>query len=146
MELFGEIEEEQTTALDVFIEGVSKQHEAALCIAQSTRSMLALSYTLRREGFILCSDWRAAMQELDNGSRVALVAESISREVYDLFSQYNGRSGMVQIFDKESFTFISKQLPVDVSSFVLICTDSAIIDAYAPILLHAGLIFRGESV
>jgi hypothetical protein len=108
--------------------------------------MPALSYALRSEGFTLCSDWRAALQELDDRSRVALVVESISREVYDLFSQYSGRSGMVQIFDKEGFTFVSKHLPVDVSSFVLICTDSAVRDAHGPILLHAGPIFRGEIV
>lgn len=133
-------------SLSEFIDAIGEQKEAALCIAHSARSITFATHTLRSRGYTLCWNWREALRTLDRGCHVVLVATSISKELYELFSQYNSRSGMVQIFDKDDFTFLTKHLPIAESRFVVVTTDSAIIDASGPILSHAGLIFRGELV
>jgi hypothetical protein len=133
-------------SLSVFIDAIGEQKEAALCIADNARSISFATHTLRSSGYTLRWHWREALRTLECGCSVALVATLISKEIYELFSQYNSRAGMVQIFDKDDFSFLTRHLQIAESRFVVVTTNSAIIDASGPILSHAGLIFRGELV
>lgn len=126
-----------------FIRAVNEQTEAALCIANDGDSVHPIVEEFRKRGYSVSRDWKHAVNELSDCRMVALVAETVSKELYELFSQYNSRTGMVQIFDRVSFSLLSIHLPVAFSRFVVVITNTALTDAKDSLLPHAGLIFRG---
>jgi len=134
--------DEVSRGLSAFIDVVSEQTEAALCTAPGAPCIPCATHILCNRGYSTCRDWREALRILDQGSSAALVTESISREIFELFSQYNSRSGMVQVFDKDDFCLVTRHLPVTQGRFVMVTTDAAIVDASWPILSYAGPIFR----
>ena len=139
-------EEWPTSSLIEFIGAVNAQSEAALCIAESDVMVPIIAQDLRSNGYRLCQGWKEAVNNLGDCRRVALIATPITREVHELFSQYNDRSGMVQILDRESFTLLSIHLPVTLCRLVVVTTDTALSHDRGSLLSHAGLIFRGESL
>jgi hypothetical protein len=128
--------------LDSFLAMVGQQREAALCVANDTDSLSYMQSVLRVHDYTVCCDWRATFDALNSGKRVAVVVDAVSRELNDLFSQYNSRGGMVQIFDRGEFTYISRHLPIAMSRLIIVTTKAALADPENDVLCKAGLIFR----
>ena len=115
--------------IKVFLSYIEPQKEAGLVIASDSASLIETEKLLKKSGFQEAKTPIEVVDYLSNQKSVYTVLHSpLSKDFYDMVTQYTDRGGMIQLMDKSTMDFRSVQFDPKVSHLILMTLKENLIE------------------